>query len=56
MTEYPLIVDNLNFRYRDREELAIQEINFPGQSRGNIVDCWRKRMWKNNLNSMLSMA
>jgi len=34
MTEFPLIVDNLNFRYRDREELAIQEITFqtnPGE-------------------------
>ncbi|MGB7873639.1 MAG: ABC transporter ATP-binding protein [Anaerolineales bacterium] len=34
MTEAPLIVEKLNFRYRDREELAIQDINFqvnPGE-------------------------
>ena len=34
MTESPLIVENLNFRYRDREELAIQDITFqanPGE-------------------------
>jgi len=34
MTESPLIVENLNFRYRDREGLAIQDITFqasPGE-------------------------
>ncbi len=34
MTEYPLIVENLHFRYRDREELAIRDITFqanPGE-------------------------
>ena len=34
MAEAPLLVENLNFRYRDREELAIREISFqagPGE-------------------------
>jgi len=34
MIEAPLVVENLNFRYRDREELAIQDISFqanPGE-------------------------
>jgi len=34
MAEAPLVVENLNFRYRDREELAIREISFqtnPGE-------------------------
>lgn len=34
MTEVPLVVENLAFRYRDREELAIQDITFqtnPGE-------------------------
>ncbi len=34
MTETPLIVEKLNFRYRDREELAIRDITFqanPGE-------------------------
>lgn len=34
MTAVPLIVENLDFRYRDREELAIREISFqtnPGE-------------------------
>jgi len=34
MTEAPLIVKNLIFRYRDREELAIKDITFqanPGE-------------------------
>jgi energy-coupling factor transport system ATP-binding protein len=30
MTEAPLVVENLSFRYRDREELAIQDITFQG--------------------------
>jgi len=32
MAESPLVVDNLNFRYRDREELAIQNISFQAHS------------------------
>jgi energy-coupling factor transport system ATP-binding protein len=28
MAEAPLVVENLNFRYRDREELAIRDISF----------------------------
>jgi energy-coupling factor transport system ATP-binding protein len=34
MTEIPIVVENLNFRYRDREELAIKDITFqasPGE-------------------------
>jgi energy-coupling factor transporter ATP-binding protein EcfA2 len=34
MTDSPLVVDNLSFRYRDREELAIKNISFqanPGE-------------------------
>jgi energy-coupling factor transporter ATP-binding protein EcfA2 len=34
MAEAPLVVENLNFRYRDREELAIRDISFqtiPGE-------------------------
>jgi energy-coupling factor transporter ATP-binding protein EcfA2 len=34
MTDFPLVIDNLNFRYRDREGLAIRDITFqanPGE-------------------------
>ena len=31
MSASPLIVDNLSFRYRDRQELAIQNISFEAQ-------------------------
>ena len=34
MTDFPLVVDHLNFRYRDREDLAIKDISFqahPGE-------------------------
>jgi energy-coupling factor transporter ATP-binding protein EcfA2 len=36
MTDFPLVVDNLTFRYRDRQDLAIRNISFEAH-RGEIL-------------------
>jgi len=36
MTDTPLVVENLSFRYRDREELAIRDISF-NADRGEVL-------------------
>ncbi len=46
--ETPLVIENLSFRYRDRETIAIRNISFSRKSGRDIIDRRRERLWKND--------
>ena len=52
MSEIPLVVENLSFQYRRRDELAIANMNFELQAGSGDVDRRRERMRKDHVDAL----